>query len=198
MQKLGVIILAGGFSKRFGQPKPFLQFDDCFTFLQKLVNVYSEFGTDTTIIVANAELKDELTKIYPKQDKPDLRIVWNYNPQHGRFYSIKLGAEASDNVEQCFIQNIDNPFTDIETLNQLYQKADKHAYVSPVYDNKGGHPILAAQEILKSIRNEKDISINTKDFLSRFKRMRVEVLNRNVLANINTPDDYNEYFKRQV
>jgi molybdenum cofactor cytidylyltransferase len=195
MVKLSVIILAGGFSERFGQPKPFLQFDDNVTFLEKLVSTYSEFGVDTTILVANVELKDELEKIYPKQDKAQIQIVWNCNPQYGRFYSIKLGAEASDNIEQCFIQNVDNPFTDIETLNMLYKNTDNHAFVSPLYNGKGGHPILVPQEILEAIRNEKDISINTKDFLARFARIKVTVSNRNVLANINTPDDYKEYFK---
>jgi CTP:molybdopterin cytidylyltransferase MocA len=173
-------------------------FDKDLTFLEKLVCTYFEFGVDSIIIVANIELKNEMERIYSNLDKSNLKIEWNYNPQQGRFNSIKLGAEASSIIEQCFIQNIDNPFTDIETLNQLYQNADEHAYVSPVYNGKGGHPILVPMEILESIKNEKNITINSKDFLARFKRKRVIVLNGKVLANINTPDDYQEYFHRTV
>ncbi len=195
MHKIAAIILAGGFSRRFGTPKPFLKFDESYTFLQKLTKVYSEFGLNITIIIANSELKDKLGITDLHKDNSSPKIIWNYNPNLGRFYSIKLGAQALDNnIERCFIQNVDNPFTDVNTLNLLYQAAGNQAYVSPVYDGKGGHPILVSGEVIDSIRNEKDIAINFKDFLSQFKRKRVEVSNGKALANINTPDDYTEYF----
>jgi len=59
-----------------------------------------------------------------------------------------------------------------------------------------GHPILMPQKIINKIRGETNIDLNTKDYLSQFNKVIVSVDNDKILANINTPEDYEIYFNQ--
>jgi CTP:molybdopterin cytidylyltransferase MocA len=76
----------------------------------------------------------------------------------------------------------------------MYDSRKVDSYVSPYFGNKGGHPILIPKIIIEKIIHEPDLEINTKEFLSKFKKVCVEVSNDKVLANINTPLEYSQYF----
>ena len=195
MGKTGVIILAGGNSSRFGTPKPFLPFDKTSTFLEKIVYVYKDFGCHDIILVLNQKYSEIFNNTFPENFRTELKIVYNSNPGLGRFYSLKLGADSVRDTEFCFIQNIDNPFTDEYILKKLFENRNENSFVSPLYKNKGGHPVLIPGQIIEKIRDETDISLNTKDFLNRFNKIGVEVENDKILANINSPEDYKEYFE---
>ncbi len=196
MEKLSVIILAGGNSSRFGKPKPFLLFDKCSSFLEKIVRVYLEFGCHNIIIVMNQNHSEILCRTFSELFRTLTKVVYNSKPELGRFYSLKLGADSVLNSDYCFIQNIDNPFTDIDTLQKLYDNRKKDAYVSPVHLNIGGHPILMPCMIIDEIRKETNIDLNTKEFLNQFKKLIVNIDNDKILANINTPEDYEIYFNQ--
>ncbi|HEY3251230.1 MAG TPA: NTP transferase domain-containing protein [Ignavibacteria bacterium] len=190
MDRVAAIILAGGRSIRFGTPKPFLKNNNSITFLEGLVNVYLEFGCTDIILVLNQNLLDAFTNIYTESFRSKIKVVYNNKTELGRFYSLKLGVHAAPNSNYCFVQNIDNPFTDSDTLRKLYHNRKADAYISPVYLNKGGHPILLSRMIIEMIRKETKISLNTKEFLYQFNKKTVEVENDKISANINTPEDY--------
>lgn len=190
MDKKVAIILSGGNSTRFGKAKPFLKLDNGSTFIEYLVSTYKQFGCDEIILVLNNGLREEFAHTLPEAFRSEIRIVYNSNADLGRFYSLKLGANTVSNCDYCFIQNIDNPFTDLETLQKLYAKRTPHAFISPVYEVKGGHPVLVPRMIIDMIRKETNITFNIKDFLNQFKKIAVNIENDKILANINTPDDY--------
>lgn len=194
MQIVNAIILAGGNSNRFGSPKPFLLFDSKTTFLEKLVNVYLEFGCKKIILVINEEHIDTFYKTFPDSFTSKLIIILNSNTGYGRFYSLKKGVRSDHNSDFCFIQNIDNPFTDTHTLKKLYDNRKENAFVTPVHLNRGGHPILLSGMILDIINKETNIDINFKDFLAQFDKITVDIENDKILANINTPADYEKFF----
>ena len=196
MDKFSVIILAGGNSSRFGKPKPFLLFDKYSSFLEKIVRVYLEFGCQDIVIVMNQHYSEILYSSFSELFRTLTKVVYNSKPEMGRFYSLKLGADSVSNSDFCFIQNIDNPFTDIDTLQKLYDNRKNDSYISPVYLNSGGHPILMPQMIIDKIRGETNIDLDTKDFLSQFNKVIVSVDNDKILANINTPEDYEIYFNQ--
>jgi molybdenum cofactor cytidylyltransferase len=193
---MNVVILSGGNSSRFGVPKPFLPFDPNITFLEKIVNVYLDFGCSNIVLVLNQKYSDQFSITFTDQFKSQLRIIYNDKSELGRFYSLKLGINAVTKSDFCFIQNIDNPFTDIKIIEKLYNNRKEDAYIAPVYKKSGGHPILIPSMIFNLIKKETDISLNTKDFLNRFKKISVEIDNDKILANINTPEDYEIYFNQ--
>jgi len=196
MEKMNVIILAAGNSNRFGTPKPFLLYDKNSTFLEKIVTLYREFGCKKIILVMNQNHSEILSNIYSESFLSGITVIYNRRADLGRFYSLKLGADSVSNSDYCYIQNIDNPFTDSKTLQKLYENRKDDAYISPVYLNKGGHPILLPGIIIDMIKKEININLNIKDLLSRFNKITVDVDNDKILANINTPFDYEIHFKK--
>jgi len=196
MEKISVIILAGGSSSRFGVPKPFLLYDRNLTFLEKIVNVYRGFNCRDIILVLNQNHSEKYTSYFSEYFRSEIKVIYNSKTELGRFYSLKLGASSVSDPEYCFIQNIDNPFTDSITLQNLYNSRKIDSYISPVYLNRGGHPVLISGIIIDMIKKEKNINLNIKDFLNRFNKITVDVENAKILANINTPGDYNDYFNK--
>jgi len=179
------IILAGGESIRMGEPKQFLQFNKI-TFIEQITNIYKSFNIKEIIIVTN-------TKYYEKTKKLNLKnvkIIENKNPELGRFHSLFLGVNCLENTEFVFVQNIDNPFVNYEILDLLYKNKEKNCYCTPIFDTKGGHPILLSKMIITQIQNENTKNLNLKDFLKLFKRKTVITNDEKILININTIDEY--------
>jgi len=188
-----VVILAGGNSQRLDIPKPFLPFDSDTTFLEKIVNEYSAFGCEEIIAVLNKKFfsKEFFNKL---QDILNVNFVSNEHPDLGRFYSLKLGINAMQNNSFCFIQNVDNPFIDSALLNELYKSRIDEGFAVPVYKGKRGHPVIIGNQIITRIKSEKDDTLNIRNLLNEYKAIEIETNNDKVLANINTANDYRNYF----
>lgn len=193
-KRVATIILAAGNSERFGKPKPFLKFDDNYNFLEQIVSVYDKFGTIQIIVVIRDTLTDNLLSSINKFALSKIKIVKNSNNSFGRFYSLQLGVGSLTETNYCFIQNIDNPFVDIKTLNEIYTNKNENSSIHPLYKGLGGHPFMLSRFILDKIKHESNFDINIREFLNRFNRIKVDVENENVLININTPEDYAFHF----
>jgi len=194
---VSVVILSGGDSGRMFFPKPFLLFSSRTTFIEKLIKEYFVFGCSKIVIVLNKKIfiEDFFHKIKNKF-KP--LIVINKHPEYGKFYSLKLGIKKLGNEPFCFIQNIDNPFTNFSLLEALYKSRSKDSFVSPIYNEKGGHPILAGSDIIRGIKIKKSLDVNLRDFLNKYHRITVPTKNDKITANINTLKDYRKYFYYEV
>ncbi|MBN2664331.1 MAG: NTP transferase domain-containing protein [Bacteroidales bacterium] len=183
---LGVIILAAGFSSRMRKSKAFLQFNNKLTFVEKIIKEYNDFGCEKIVIVLNQ--KD--AKKAPNYDFKNAIIEVNFFPEQGRFSSIKLAINILDNLKYVFLQNIDNPFVNQEILQQIYENRTENAYISPVFNNKGGHPILLHQNIIAQIQTQFTKNQNFKEILQPFNRKNVLMFEDTVLININTNEEY--------
>lgn len=187
----GVIILSAGFSSRMGKPKAFLEFNDELSFIEKISQEYQSFGVRNIIIVRN-----NIDNWFDFIDKnKNIETVINKNPEKGRFSSIILGINKLIDKEFIFIQNIDNPFVNQQILSKIYNSKEKNSYVSPVYELKGGHPILVHKNIFTQILNKNNKNQNLKHILQPFKRINVLINNKNILLNINTQEDYYKHIK---
>lgn len=184
----GVLILAAGFSERMGQLKFLLKFNSKKTFIENIVEQYDIKIISKIVIIVN----NEGSLYIPEQISVNkkVKIVINNYPEKGRFYSISKGLKEFIKREKVFIHNSDNPFANYEVLNKIILNSENNTYCVPLHKNKGGHPILLSVEIIKSILNEKNININFKEFLKKFRAIRIEVSEENILTNINTKDEY--------
>ena len=189
LRNFAVVILAAGESSRMNVPKPLLRYNSKYRFVDKIINEYSDFGISNIIVVTNDSL-------YPRLNLDEnINIVVNKNLEYERYYSIKLGLEKTNNCDYCYIQNIDNPFINEIILRKLYYKRNVDGSAIPVYDDKGGHPVLISKNIMNNIRNTNGDIMNFKDVLNGFSSNRVPIDDESILININTPDDYQKYFK---
>jgi len=186
------VILSSGSSSRMQTHKSELLFDSEQNFFQKITGEYLKFGCKEITVVMNTENYNSLKTKIKIPEK--IKIVINKFPEKGRFYSLKTGISELQKTDFCFIQNIDNPFTDNTVLELLASNSDKADYMIPSYKNNGGHPILISEEIINAIKETSEESVNMKDFLNRFKKHYVKHKDEKILANINTLSDYHFYF----
>ena len=188
-ERPGVILLAAGQSDRMGTPKHLLRFSESQTFIEHIVEVYQRFQVSKIVIVVN-----EKAQIFPEMfmNPEGIEIIVNKKIELGRFYSVQLGLQSING--NCFIQNIDNPFINLGLLINLNSELKDSDYSVPVYNNKGGHPILISEKIAKRIVRECDNGSYLNNVLKSFDRKNVLVNDPYIVVNINTADDYQKYF----
>ncbi len=188
VKKTACIILSGGNSSRMKTHKALLPFSQNKNFLQHIIGVYLNTGLSDIVVVKNEDIN-----LNPKQ-YPNATIINNNHPEKGRIYSIQLGLQQLSEHTDCFIQNIDNPFVTKQLLSDLLKHQNKADFISPVYYDKGGHPVLLSGIILNKIRTITDNKTTLRDILSDFNRYKVVTNDERCILNINTPDDYSQYF----
>lgn len=190
INRTACVILAAGQSSRMGRHKALLKFSEEQNFIDRIIEVYKSYGIKEIVIVASESLKNELNI------ELDQKIIVNNHPEYERFYSVKLACEAlDDNIEQCFLQNCDNPFVNQDLLNDLINEKAESDCVIPVHKDRGGHPILINGKIIDYIKSIDGKNSNLKDVLGYFKLHKVATDDETVLININSKEEYEHYFK---
>lgn len=155
---------------------------------------YRDFGCAEIIIIVNSIFLYEYKKAgYTFLDK--IQCVLNQYTELERFYSIQLGLKAINANCSVFIQNIDNPFVSSSILSGIYNYRERKTVVIPQYNDKGGHPVLIGGDIVNEILKE-DLKENFKNVISKYKQVFVDIDNEDLLININTAEQYQEYFKK--
>ncbi len=182
------IILAAGQSSRMGYPKHTLKFSEEETFLDHIIHVYKRFVVSKIVVVVN----DSVNLNFLNNDE-SIKIVVNRHLEFGRFYSIQLGLQEINN-DLVYIQNIDNPFVNVGLLMSLQNGLDEAEFAVPVYEGGGGHPVLISPRILEQMVNDFKNNSRFDDVLKSFERKDVIVNDPYIGANINTPEDYKNYF----
>ena len=137
------IILAGGFSSRAksnkmhfivdGKPILIHTIESLKPFVNKLIVVTGYYDSDIRLFV--------------KEDDK-IRIVYNKDFQRGMFSSVLTGVKEIK--EDFFIIPGDIPFVSKETFEKLLKGSKPVRY--PVYENKEGHPLFIAKELIKDDR----------------------------------------------
>lgn len=192
-ENIAVVILAAGLSERMGKPKYSLRFDEHTSFLEKIINDYKKFGCGQIIVVMNTE--GIRSKLAQKIIEENIAVfVENSNPDKGRFLSVKLGVNLIKGETPVFIHNVDNPFIDNNILDILINQIKPFSYCVPMYNDRGGHPVLISSEIKLAFLEIKNNKTILKNALADFNRINVEIKDERVLRNINTSEDYLRWF----
>jgi len=194
-KKPSVIILAAGESSRMGTPKFLLKYDEDITFLEKIINEYEAFNSEQIIVVLNKHGLELLEKSRISFSNK-VKFVTNSHPEWERFYSLKLGLRALDNKNGAFIHNADNPFANLKILSLLVESVMSSDYVIPKHKDRGGHPILISEKVIRNIIAEEKNNLNLKDYLLNYNKAFVVVNDENILLNVNSKEDYDKFKKK--
>ncbi len=181
------IIAAAGDSTRMGTPKALLRHSSGSNFAGFLVNSYKLFGCAPVVLVVNPQLE------LPEIQSDCFELIVNPQPSRGRSYTIMLGLHKVPEGSPCFIHNVDNPFMEHELHDAMIGKSAPDNYVVPVFNGHGGHPILLGSSIADILRNRNDIS-DFRQVLHDFHRVEIPYDDKRILLNINSPEDYDQYF----
>jgi molybdenum cofactor cytidylyltransferase len=182
---IAVLIIAGGTSARMGYPKPYLPFQDR-TLIEYIIDTYQEICGDIYVVLNHALAGGEWKKNVQNIEKNAV-IILNKHPEAGKFHSIKMGLKQVESL-YCFIQNTDNPVSR-ETILKLAENRNPDGYTVPVFQGRGGHPVLVSRDIMDGVIKAGN-ETQWKEFLAAFSRVNVELSDPEVLLNINTPADY--------
>jgi molybdenum cofactor cytidylyltransferase len=191
---ISCVILAAGNSARMGESKPFLKFNSSLNFLESIVSEYESAGIHEIIVVVN----DEVLSLLENSNSillQNCKFILNPHPEWGRFYSIKIGLQAVGERSHVYLQNIDNPFVNKNLIQLLMAETLNADYSVPFFEGISGHPILISGKVINSILQTNEKGSNLRNILAFFKRSEVKIDDPGILANINTPEDYNRYFQ---
>jgi CTP:molybdopterin cytidylyltransferase MocA len=189
-----VLILAAGFSGRMGVPKLSLPFDRNQTFMTKIIRSYQSAGCEKIVVVVNKPGQEFLKQHELFSDKSNISVAPNAFPERERFYSLQTGLETLQDGKPVFIQNIDNPFVRPALLHRLAEVFKPGAFVVPVYNERGGHPVLLSGKIISDLVTFPDYRQNLRDFLQAYPKINCPVEDKKILVNINSPQEYGRYF----
>lgn len=189
-ETISAVILSSGLSERMGKPKALLKWNQKTTFIEKIVSEFHRFGCKQIICMINEIIEPVCNKMLVPQN---VRFVVNHHPDWGRFYSVRTGLSEVLDSDYCFIHNVDNPFVNIRTIEKLYSERNPETWCSPVYRNKGGHPVLIPGTIIRKIVEVQDLNTTLADMLNLYPKIVIEMDDDSIHRNINTPEDYSKY-----
>lgn len=193
-KQVSALILAAGLSERMGSGKFALEIREGVTFLEHIARLYDGFGCRKIVVILNPkgkQLFDNMVINLPA----GVEILNNHFPERGRFYSIKTGLAPLRDEELVFLQNIDSPMITEEVLNALLNNSGLADTTYPVYQGRGGHPVLFNKKLVQTILDCGSDENILKDYLGKFKSIQTPVNNPDVLININTEADYHELLR---
>jgi molybdenum cofactor cytidylyltransferase len=192
---VGVILAAGG-SIRMGRDKALLPWDGT-TFLSATIERLKPF-TQLVIVVAGANAKVLAPEVYSR----GAFLVVNPEPERGQFSSLRVGLQEVLNRgrDAAVVTLVDRPPASAHTMERLMATFVRHFNhddgkwaVVPECDGKHGHPIVIGREMMEAfLRADEATTARDVEHANQKHLEYLQVEDRNVITNINTPEDYQE------
>jgi molybdenum cofactor cytidylyltransferase len=128
-------------------------------------------------------------------------LVINPQPEQGQFSSLRIGLrEVLDRGrDSAFITLVDRPAATAETLELLretflHSRPEQTWAVVPEFRGKHGHPYLASREMIEAfLRAPQTATAREVEHANQSKVLYVPVSDPNVIANLNTPEEYESW-----
>ena len=199
------VILAAGESSRMGRDKALLAWPpgpaSRSTFLSATIELL-QAPSDLVIVVAGKNA-DSLQTIV---DAAAGYLVENRHPERGQFSSLQVGLQEVLNRgrDAAIVALVDRPPAQPRTLARLCE-AFSDAYESgkwavvPEHGGRHGHPILIGREMIEAFLRAPATSTAREVEHSLEQRiLYVPVDDPNVVANVDTPEDYERLAQARV
>jgi len=134
---ISAIILAAGYSRRMGKNKLLLKVR-AISLIQHTIDIIKKCDFIEVIIVAREE------KIIEIGYKNGLKVIVNENAVKGISESVKLGVKHSTSTDGYMFFTGDQPFLDIDTINELIHKFRENTnyIIVPRCEGMLGNPVI--------------------------------------------------------
>jgi len=190
---ISTIILAAGQSKRMGQPKMLLPWENT-TVLGKVIETIQQAGIEDILVVTGGA-REEVKKIAIQHK---MRTIHNENfAREEMLTSIQLGLRGQEaQSEATLICLGDQPQVEEESVRKVCNifRENKSSIVVPSYQMRRGHPWLIARELWDEVLQMRAPE-SMRDFLNTHKNdiFYVELDTPSILMDLDTPSDYLKY-----
>lgn len=184
------VILAAGSSQRMGKPKALLTIGGE-TFLRRIERVLASARVNDIVLVLGShaeQIRNTLGWFHGT-------IVINENWEQGQLTSLIAGMKAVDREtnQGMIVCPVDHPMMSQSVIVDLLQgfwKSRKNIIV-PVCDGRRGHPVIWGRTLFDAIRTA-SVHEGARSLLRTFpdEISEIQVTERGILYNIDTPGDY--------
>lgn len=186
------IVPAAGSAERFGTDKLLADVGGQ-PLLERTVRSLLEGGAERVVVVLGPGAK-EVREQVPALSEARVRVEVNRDPARGMLSSIQTGLSASKG-DPILVLPGDMPYVTAATVALLLDEHRKRdAIASPRFDGKRGHPVVIPGRLRDEILEADPATATLHDVLRRHASERgdVEVYDRGVLRDVDTPDDLGE------
>ncbi|MBM2827272.1 MAG: nucleotidyltransferase family protein [Dehalococcoidia bacterium] len=187
--RLVALLMAAGESTRMGSPKPLLPWDNR-TLVEYQISQLLEGGAERVIVV----LGHAADVVRPHIPTGQAEVVVNHRYREGRASSVRAGASAiSEGVEAITILGVDQPRPSSVIRTVIDAHFREGAIITvPTYEGRRGHPTVFDGSLLQEMLNVSEENLGLREIMTRHATeiTEVEVSSPLVLADLNTPNDY--------
>lgn len=186
-QKGLYILLAAGFSRRFGKPKLLQPLACSMTVIDKSISALCSSGLE--FVVALREDDENLIQHLELQDIDVIKV----HKAHRGLSSVIAECTSYLNKRDLNYFGIclgDMPYIKPETLSLIDRQASSKSIVRPRYKGKFGHPVLFGRELFPSLSKLQGDG-GAKAVIKSFpdKLIAIDVNDPMILHDIDTPHD---------
>lgn len=150
--KTAAIVLAAGESKRMGQNKLLLRFNDK-TLIESILDAIAGAKVDEMVVVLGYKPQRVIDAI--KQRLDAIKTVINEDYEQGMTSSFQKGLLSVRHVDAAFLVLGDQPIVDNNLLKVMIKEMEKKSsealIVSPIHRGKKGHPLLFHKQLFDEI-----------------------------------------------
>jgi CTP:molybdopterin cytidylyltransferase MocA len=199
--KICGVILAAGMSTRMGTFKPLLPLKGK-TVIENTIDSMLSGGADSVVIVVGyrgEELVDLIDRKYKDKYRDRIVVAWNYKYETtDMLYSLQIGVRSLPECEGFFLLPGDMPLISTSTFIKVLEKWKVGGYdvVFPTLDGHRKHPPLVSNRLIPEILDFHGEG-GVREIWKRHEALigTVEVLDRGVWIDLDTPKDYDNYKK---
>jgi molybdenum cofactor cytidylyltransferase len=202
---IAVLILAGGLSQRSQEIKGLRKWQDKYwiehhlDFFLKLKTgfIFTGLGFNYNEYLSAVPLLARTGNRPINPGEAKISVIINPEPARGMFSTLQTSLSDAINFdwENLFLMPVDTAVPSLETIVKLLEFRTGKV-VKPVFSGKAGHPVLLSKDFCHSLlkltpgdRLDYQVKkLNPSEIFS------VKVDDPAVCSNINTPEDWQEYF----
>ena len=187
---ISAIIMASGFSRRMGENKLLMKYNNKFL-IQYTLDTISKCNFKDRVIVTQYKAIKEIG------EKLNFKVVINQQPNKGQSESIKLGIKNCKESEGYMFFVGDQPLLegkDIEKLIEVFNE-DTSYIVIPQCKGKCGNPVIYPKKYKKDILNLEGDK-GGKSIIKSSDKIKYVNVCEDTLFDIDYIDDFNNLLKR--
>lgn len=180
--RIGALLLAAGFSSRFGGAKLLASlsagtrvFDQTYARLQAAV--------PEVVVLTRPELSAEL-------EADERRVEVFTEADRGMGATLAFGMRFTEGWDACMICLSDMPFIATATYRSLAEQATPDSILLPEFDGKTGNPVVFGHEFfaeLGQLSGDAGAKVLTRQYPDKV--IKLAVPDRAILMDIDTPED---------
>ena len=179
---IGALLLAAGFSNRFGGIKLLARLNNGSTVFAQTLNRLSA-AVEEVVIITRPDLVSAL-------EADESQIQPFDHADQGMGASLAFGMKFTKHWDACIVCLSDMPFVRSATYSLLIESADKDRIVIPEFNGTRGNPVVFGCKYFDSLA-ELDGDSGGKSLLARYPQdlMPIKVTDPAILTDIDTQAD---------